>query len=185
MKLWGQMAERSATHIWTMRALYSTTCFAVILFHLLPLGQIGWITFSPDIILCITLAWVVRRPEYAPILLITAVALLADLLLMRVPGLWAALVVLLADRIGRQRHRMRSTGFGVEWLRVSVGIGMLFILERFALNLLFVDRPPLPASILQLLATLIFYPVVVGVSAGVFRVRKPALIETAASGRRA
>ncbi len=179
------MAERNATQIWTMRALYAAICSAVIMFHLLPLGQIGWITFSPDIILCLTLAWVVRRPEYAPILLIAAVALLADLLLMRVPGLWTALVVLLADRVGRQRHRMRSTGFGVEWFRVSVGIAMLFILEHLALNLLFVDRPPLPASVLQLSATLIVYPVVVAVSAGVFRVRKPALIETSPSGRRA
>ena len=179
------MAEKSGVHLWSMRLLYSALCGLVVMFHLLPLGQLGAISFSPDIILCITLAWIVRRPDYAPILLIAVIALLADLLLMRVPGLWAALTVLLADSVSKQRHKMRSTGFGVEWFRVSVGIAVIFVVERVALGFLFVETPPLGASIAQYLATLVAYPIVVGVTSGVFRVRKPELIETTPAGRRA
>jgi len=178
------MADQTATHAWFMRLLYVVACGIVIMFHLLPLGQVAWITFSPDLILCITLAWVVRRPDYAPILLIAGVALLSDLLLMRVPGLWSALVVLLANRIGQKRHRMRSTGFGVEWARVSSGIAAIFVIERVAMSVLLIETPPLTLSGAQFLATVIVYPVVVAVTAGVFRVRKPAFIDTAASGHR-
>lgn len=168
-----------------MRLLYVVICSTVITLHLLPVGQIGWITFSPDLILCFTLAWVIRRPEYAPILLIATMALLADLLLMRVPGLWAALVVLLANRIGRQRHRVRSTGFGVEWFRVSAGIAAIFLIERFAMFLLLVEAPAFALKAAQFGATVVVYPLVVAVTAGVFRVRKPTLIETGTSGRSA
>ena len=178
------MAEKSGVNLWSMRLLYAALCGLVIMFHLLPLGQLRAISFSPDIILCITLAWAVRRPDYVPIFLIAAVALLADLLLMRIPGLWAALTVLLADSITRQRHKMRSTGFGVEWFRVSLGIAVVFVVERIALGILFVETPPLGASIAQYLATLAAYPIVVGVTSAVLRVRKPDLIETTRDGRR-
>ena len=72
------MAERNRTHLWAMRLLYVALCGLVMMFHLLPLGQLVSISFSPDVILCLTLACVVRRPDYAPILLIACVALLAD-----------------------------------------------------------------------------------------------------------
>lgn len=179
------MAEKSGLQLWSMRMLYAALCGFVMMFHLLPLGQIGAITFSPDIVLCITLAWVVRRPAYAPIVLIAAVVLLADLLMMRVPGLWAALCVLLADSTTRQRLKMRSTGFGVEWLRVSLGIAAIFALERIVLGVLLVETPPLGANIAQLAATIAVYPVVVAITSGVFRVRKPELIETTNARRRA
>lgn len=179
------MAERSVTQTWAMRLLYVAVCGVVIMFYLLPLGQDGWITFSPDLVLGITLAWVIRRPDYAPILLVAAVALLADLLLMRVPGLWAALVVLLANRFAQQRHRMRSTGFGLEWLRVSTGIAAIFVAERVAMTVLLLDTPSLTLNAAQYLATVAVYPLIVAITAGVFRIRKPALIDTTASGRRA
>jgi len=179
------MAEKTGLHLWSMRLLYVVLCGLVVMFHLLPLGQIDAITFSPDIILCITLAWVVRRPDYAPIFLIAGVALLAELLLMRAPGLWAALTVLLADSITKQRNKMRSTGFGVEWFRVTVGIAAIFILERIANGVLFLETPPLGASIAQFLATVVAYPIIVGITSGIIRIRKPELIETTTGGRRA
>ena len=178
------MADRGSLYLWTMRCLYAGLCGLVVMFHLLPLGQMDTVVFSPDIILCLTIAWVVRRPEYAPILLIAGVALLADLLLMRPPGLWAALTVLLANSISKQRGKMRSTGFGVEWFRVSFGMAVIFVVERIAFGVLFVTPPSLAAGVAEFAATAICYPIVVGVTAGLLRVRKPELIETPAGGRR-
>ncbi|MDG2340003.1 MAG: rod shape-determining protein MreD [Paracoccaceae bacterium] len=177
------MAERYRTHLWAMRLLYAALCSLVMMFHLLPLGQLATVSFTPDVILCLTLAWVIRRPEYAPILLIAIVALLADLLLMRVPGLWAALVVLLANSIGKKRRRMRSTGFAVEWFRVSSGIAVIFVVQRIALSLLFVEPAPIIANLAQFIATIAAYPLIVALTAGVLRIRKPDLIEAEAGGR--
>ncbi len=141
------------------------------MFHLLPVGQTTNVAFAPDLILCLTLAWVVRRPEYAPALLIAGAALLADLLLSRPPGLWAALVLMLSEYIRSRGNRMKSAGFVWEWFRVSAGIGVIFVANRMAMSMLLLDLPPVPAAFTQYLATVVLYPLIVGLSATLLGVR--------------
>jgi len=50
---------------------------------------------------------------------------------------------------------------------------------------LLLDTPSLTLNAAQYLATVAVYPLIVAITAAVFRIRKPALIETTASGRRA
>ena len=155
------------------------------MFHLLPVGQSTNVAFAPDLVLCLTLAWVARRPEYAPALLIALAALLADLLLSRPPGLWAALVLLLSEYMRSRGHRMKTAGFVWEWLRVSAGIGVIFVANRLALSVLLLDLPPVSAVFTQYAATILLYPVIVGASATLLRVRHRDSIDAEAGKLRA
>lgn len=165
------MGSQAGLHIWSMRALYAAMCCAFLMFHLLPVASPDGLIFAPDFILCLTLAWAARRPEYTPILLIALTGLLADLLLSRPPGLWAALTLLLSEYIRNRGHRMRNLGFVWEWFRVSAGIMVIFLADRIALSIILFDTPPFTLSLLQVAQTVLVYPVIVGFSAFVLRVR--------------
>lgn len=141
------------------------------MFHLLPLGQTSNLAFAPDLILCLTLAWVSRKPEFTPVLLIAGTALLADLLLGRAPGLWAALTLLLSEYIRNRGARMKAAGFFWEWVRVATGIAVIFVANRVAMSVLLLDVPPLAAVLTQYAATIVLYPVVTGISALFLRIR--------------
>ena len=78
-------------------------------------GRVGWP--GPDLILCLTLAWVQRRPDYLPAGLVAAVILAEDLFMLRPPGLWAALTVLGAEFL---RSRGYDADLGVLLRRVTL-----------------------------------------------------------------
>lgn len=154
-----------------MRIVFAALCCAFLMFHLLPLGQASSVAFAPDLILCLTLAWVSRRPEFTPVLLIAGTALVADLLLGRAPGLWAALTLMLAEYTRNRGYRLKSAGFFWEWMRIAAGIAVIFVVNRVALMVLLVDVPPLMAVLTQYGATTVLYPVVTALSALILRVR--------------
>lgn len=165
------MDSPGGAYIWVMRAVYAGLCCVFLMFHLLPLGQSGSIAFAPDMILCLTLAWVSRRPEFTPVLLIAGTALLADLLLGRAPGLWAALILLLAEYIRTRGRRLKSAGYFWEWMRVSAGIASIFVIHRIVMSILLLDVPPLGAVLLQYGATVLMYPVITVLSAMLLNIR--------------
>lgn len=173
------MSERSAARLWSMRALFAALCGFVLAYHLLPIAPLSHIFMPPDLILGLSLAWTVRRPEYAPIWLIAIVALLADLLLMRVPGLWAAMTVLAAGYVQRRRGQMQNTGFGVEWAHVCLAVAGAFLLQRVAYAVLILDPLPTAGIFTQFVTTVATYPLMVALTIWVFQVRKPVLIEGA------
>ena len=179
------MGNQSGLHLWIMRAAYVLICCAFLIFHLIPIAPSATLAFSPDMILCLTLAWVARRPEYTPILLIALIGLLADLLLSRPPGLWAALILMLSEYIRNRSRRMRTAGFFWEWVRVSAGIAVIFFANRLALGVLLLDVPPFRASLMQYAATFAMYPVLVAVSSVAFRVSYPDIGDTQSDKARA
>ncbi|MEO0748507.1 MAG: rod shape-determining protein MreD, partial [Pseudomonadota bacterium] len=61
------MAERSATFLLSMRFLYLVLCGLVMFIHLLPLEPVTTFWAAPDLMIALTFAWVLRRPEYAPL----------------------------------------------------------------------------------------------------------------------
>ena len=87
------MAEAADGGLWTRRAVFLAVAVGVIFFALLPLdtGASRWA--PPDLLLAFCLAWAARRPDYVPALSIAFVALLADLLYQRPPGLFALLTL--------------------------------------------------------------------------------------------
>ena len=166
------MAERSATFLWSMRFLYLVLCGLVMFIHLLPLEPVTTFWAAPDLMIALTFAWVLRRPEYAPLVFITGAFLLADFLFHRPPGLWAALVLIGSQTLRAKAPDLRDLTFPMEWLSVATTLIAITIGYRIVLLILVIDAPPLPLSLIQVLTTLAAYPLVVLASQTVLRVRK-------------
>ncbi|MEO0750530.1 MAG: rod shape-determining protein MreD [Pseudomonadota bacterium] len=166
------MAERSATYVWSMRAVFVALCGLVMFLQLLPLEPVSRLWAAPDLMIALTFAWVLRRPEYAPLVLIAGVFLLADFLLQRPPGLWAALVLIGSQTLRARAPDLRDLTFPMEWLSVATTLVAITIGYRIILTLLVVDVPPLSLSLIQMMMTLVAYPLVVLASQTIFRVRK-------------
>lgn len=171
------MIERVRHRRYVGMVLYTLVMLAILLIRLLPLtpGSIAWP--GPDLMLCLTLVWVLRRPEQVPVLLIAAVFFVEDMLMMRPLGLWTAIVVLATEAARHREHRWRELPFMIEWLRVAVLIALIVLANRFAMALFFVQIPSLGQVILQYLATIIAYPVVVVVSRWTLGLRRVDYIE--------
>lgn len=169
---------------WAYRALYVGLALVLLFLRLLPLGSDAGTFPGPDLLLCLTMAWVMRRPDYLPLGLIVAVVLVEDLILMRPPGLWTALVVLATEFIRSRVALTRELNFVVEWLLVSgLMVGMLLAYRLiFALALL--PQPTFGYAVVQVLWSILAYPLVVGASRLMLDLRKPATGETDDYGRR-
>jgi rod shape-determining protein MreD len=157
----------------------------VLLFlRLLPLGSVagGWP--GPDILLCLIFAWAVRRPDYLPVLLIALVLLAEDLILMRPPGLWAALVVLGVEFIRNRVALTRELAFAAEWLLVAALMVGLLLAYRLVFAIVLLPQPAFGFAMVQTLWSILCYPLVVAASRFAFDLRKPAMGEVDAYGRR-
>jgi len=151
--------------------------------RLLPLNTLPGAFPGPDLMLCLTSAWVLRRPGYMPVLLIALVFLLEDILLMRPPGLWALLVVLGTEFLRNRQALLREVTFPAEWVLLTALAFALLVAERAVLFVLAVPQPGLGQSLLQMIFTMALYPVVVLASHFILNVRKPATGEVDALGR--
>src|SRR6056297_633829 len=88
------MADTLPTGRWRYWLLFLAIAAVLFFVQLLPLDLQPGRFPGPDVLLLLAIAWVLRRPDFVPVLLVAAVFLLADILFMRPLGLWTALVVL-------------------------------------------------------------------------------------------
>ncbi|WP_341367254.1 hypothetical protein [Yoonia sp. BS5-3] len=80
------MADQTDPRIWINRGVFLLVAFLIVVAQLVPLDMRPASWSWPDLLLAMTLAWVVRKPDYAPVALIAALFLMTDLLLHRPPG---------------------------------------------------------------------------------------------------
>ncbi|MBI1218430.1 MAG: rod shape-determining protein MreD [Rhodobacteraceae bacterium] len=178
------MARPVISPRWAFRGLYVAIAVLLVLIRILPIRTLPTTLPGPDLLTCITLVWVLRRPDYVPVLLIAAVFLMEDFLLMRPPGLWAVIVLMGTEFLRSREALTRELGLAMEWAMVStVMIGMVLV-YRLAYAVAFLDEPQLSLVALQLLGSILCYPVVVGLSRALFGLRKAATGEVDALGRR-
>lgn len=177
------MAEPVQLHPWRYWALFAGIATVSVFVRLLPLGGTQAMLPGPDLLLCLVFSWVLRRPEYMPALLVAAVFVIEDLLLMRPPGLWALIVLLGSEFLRNRQPLMRELSFPAEWAMVSAVMLVMLVAERLALALAVVPAPALRLSVVQLLMTVLAYPLMVMLSHYALRVRKPATGEVDALGR--
>ena len=169
---------------WIYRALFLGLALLILFVRLLPLGGEAGALPGPDLLLCLIMAWIIRRPDYLPMPLILIVLLTEDLVLMRPPGLWTAIVILATEFLRGRVTLTRELSFVVEWLLVSgVMLGMMLV-YRLTLGLAFVPQAPFGFAIVQVLWSIAVYPVVVGLSRLALDLRKPATGEVDSFGRR-
>jgi len=161
-----------ASRLWTMRIAFAALVLLLLFFHLLPLQTATGGLIWPDLILAFAFAWSVRRPEFVPATLLALCFLIADLLLQRPPGLWALLALIACEHLKGQARGLRDATFASEMVSVAawiVGVGAAYSL---ALALLIIDRPPLIPVIIQIVVTLLAYPIVVAITHAFMGVRK-------------
>jgi rod shape-determining protein MreD len=179
------MADRSpGAEVWTGRAVFLGVLALTVFVSLLPLGSVprGWA--PPDMILAFTLVWVARRPDFVPVALIAALFLMLDLLYQRPPGLWAAIVVVVTEVLRRRSGDLRAVPFSVEWATAALAIVAITLGYRALLALAFVPAPPLTLSMIEMVLTVLVYPLAAFVSWVVFGVRRPAPGEVDSLGHR-
>jgi rod shape-determining protein MreD len=179
------MADKVTSNRWVYGMAYFGVMMVIILWQILPI-QVGPRGYpGPDLLICITFAWVLRRPQYMPILLIAAVFLLMDMLFMRPPGLWAALVVVGVEFLRSRISTSRELPFPVEWAMVSVVLAVMTVANRLILSALMVQQAGFGLAVLQLIATCLAYPLIVLLSRLLFDIRRmtPAEIEKMARPR--
>ena len=178
------MSNVSILRLWSMRAAFVGLALLILLVNLLPLQTLprGWA--GPDLLLCLAMAWSVRRPEYAPIPLLGAVFLLSDFVLSRPPGLAAALMLLACHDLRSRMRRLRDSGFAAEWMRATLLVVAVAVAYRIGLGLVLVPVPPLGLAAFQTVATALCYPLVVGFSALFFGVRLSAPGDLDSTGQR-
>jgi rod shape-determining protein MreD len=178
------MAERAAANVWYYRGAFVLIALVLFFIRLLPLGTEAGQWPGPDFLLCVILVWVMRRPDYLPVWLIALVVLIEDMLLMRPPGLWTALVVLAAEFLRGRVALTRELNFAVEWLlATSLMLGLL-LANRLILAGALIPQPSFGFALVQTLGTMICYPFMVIFSQMVLNVHKPAMGEVDARGRR-
>jgi rod shape-determining protein MreD len=169
---------------WIFRGLFLGLALVLLFLRLLPLGHEPGALPGPDLLICLIMAWVVRRPDFLPMPLILAVMLAEDLILMRPPGLWTAIVVLASEFLRSRVALTRELNFLVEWMLIAgVMLGMM-LAYRLALAVAFVPQPAFGFAIVQFLWSIALYPLVVGLSRLVLDLRKPAMGEVDDFGRR-
>jgi rod shape-determining protein MreD len=178
------MAEALATRRWAYRCLYVLVSVVVIGIGLLPLGDGTAGLPGPDLAVVIAFAWVLRRPDCVPPLLLALVVLLADAFSLRPLGLWAALVVMGAEFLRTRQGMLRDLPFMAEWALIT-GVLITLTLAYWAiLTVLMVVQPGLGQLLLRAFASALVYPAVVALSAMVFGLRRMAPGEVDALGHR-
>ncbi len=164
--------------------LFLAIAAAFLFVRLLPLSAMPVRFPGPDLMLCLTLAWLQRRPDYVPAMLIVAVFLFDDILTMRPPGLWPLVVLLGTEFLRSRLATLRDLPFAVEWLTTGGLIVALSVANWLILSLLIVPQAGFGPMLLQAFATIAAYPIVVAITLFAFGVRKTAKGEANSTGRR-
>ena len=169
---------------WGYYTLFLAVAAVVIFVQILPfrIGAGRWP--GPDILSLLAFSWVVRRPDYLPSGLIAATVLATDILFMRPLGLWAGVVVIGVEFLRARAHLSRDLPFLVEWLMVSAVLFAMTLANGVVLAMFLVKQPAVGQSALQLLVSILTYPLIVLISALLFKVRKTAPGQVDALGHR-
>lgn len=168
------MADSPIARTWTMRSLYVGLTMVIIFAQMLPLETVPRRVVMPDLMLALTLCWAARRPEFVPVLLIAAMFLLADMLFQRPPGLWTGLVLIFTETLRARAQGLRGLTFPLEWTSIALGLAALYLVNRFAVTMTMLPPPPLVPYFVQMMATILIYPVIAGISHLTLGISRPA-----------
>lgn len=178
------MVDTAPGGVWLYRGMFLLIALVLMFARLVPLeGQAGdWP--GPDILLCVIFAWAMRRPDFLPVWLLAGVLLLEDMLLLRPPGLWTAVVIVAVEFVRNRVTLTRELTFTVEWALVAALMVSCLLAYRMVFTLSFLPQAGFGFAMMQVLWSILCYPLVVGASRLAFDLRKPATGEVDSYGRR-
>ncbi len=159
--------------IWLLRGLYLLLGLFAIAYPLLPLQFIPSRWPAPDLLFACTMAWLVRRPEGAPFLLIAGLALLADAVLMRPMGLWALLFLVASETVRFSYKSIQERGLIMEFSMVLGLLMAMMIIQNVILWASFSQTLELVRMGQIVMLTMLTYPFIIAFLHYILRVRKP------------
>ncbi|EPX77196.1 hypothetical protein [Litoreibacter arenae] len=137
---------------------------------------------GPDLLFCLTAAFLMRRPRWAPVLLIVAVHLLADILYLRPLGLWPAVSLVAYEFLRRQTNAGSEVSVALE-IALVVGAFTGAVIVNALVHIVFaVPHPGLGVTLLHILTTAIAYPFVILVVHFILRIRRAGVRELDSDG---
>lgn len=155
------MSENRLTQLLVLNCVFVALCTLFVFIRLLPLNTVPGGLPGPDLMLCLVIAWAIRRPDLVPVWLVAPVFFLGDMLLMHPPGLWTALVILMVEALRKRHRRLRAMSFVMEVVLMAVLTTGLIGLHWLALKVLFVNQPGLFSQLALVPMTVAAYPLVV------------------------
>lgn len=170
--------------VWLYRIGFVAIALALLFLKMLPLGSVAGDWPGPDLMLCLMLAWVTQRPDHLPTGLIAVAVLAEDMILMRPPGLWTAIVVLATEFLRARSALTRELGFAAEWLLIAGLMVAMLLGYRLAFTIAFMTQPGFGFAFAQTVGSILMYPVIVWFLRVVLHLRKPAAGEVDSMGRR-
>ncbi|MEI4487917.1 rod shape-determining protein MreD [Frigidibacter sp. MR17.14] len=156
------MIDPATSRRWSLRLLFVGLAIFLMFLRILPLSTLPPRIPGPDLLLCLALAWVLRRPDVVSAPLLVAVFLLEDMLTMRPPGLWTLMVLFGSEFLRDRASAVRRLPFAVDWAMAAAVIFFITIGYRAVLALAMIPRPALWMTAMQTVATMLAYPAVVG-----------------------
>jgi len=178
------MMGTASRSLWAFRGLFIALATIILFLRILPLShQMGGLP-GPDFLLTLTFAWVVRRQDYVPIWLIAAVIFTEDIITMRPPGLWCALVVIACEFMRMRAVMVRELNFAAEWALVSGLMLVMLIIYRIVFAITFLPQVTFGFALVQMLWSIAAYPLVVLITRYVLALHKPSMGEVDAYGRK-
>lgn len=178
------MADLVVRRPWPGRIVWIALFLVLTMIALLPFGATPAVWAGPDLLLVITLLWVMRRPELAPMPIIVILWFLTDLLLQRPPGLMTALVLLVSESLRRRNAALRALPPVLEWIAASAAIIAVTLAYRVVLALLLTSQAPLGLSLMRMVMTMLAWPVAAIIAHFIFGIARPAPGEVDALGKR-
>lgn len=169
---------------WLYWAILVGISVLILFAKILPLNVSAGRLPGPDLLIAFTFAWVLRRPDYVPALLVAAILLVFDLILLRPPGLLAGLGVIGLEFLRSRSQFSRDLPFVFEWAMVGGVLIAISLTNRVILTIFVVSQPSFGLDMLQFSATTAIYPIIVGFSARILGVRKVAPGEVDQLGHR-
>ena len=166
------MIDPFLVRLWLHRLLFILVGAVIIFIKILPISLPIDRWPAPDLLLAMTLVWVMRRPDYVPVFAIAVVFLVSDIMLQRPPGLLAAIMVGMTEFIRGRLILWRDWTFPLEWLVMAAVIFAIALINRVGLTLFFVPRPGIGSVLLQALLTVLAYPIVAGFAVFILRIRR-------------
>lgn len=178
------MKDISPLQLMSRQALFILLGLAVIGFRIVPFemhaGKMPW----PDLFYCITMVYVIRRPEWVPVWAVFIVFFLRDILTLAPLGLGTMLMIFATEVVRTNVQAFREYFFGIEWMWIAGLFAGITVAQNIALGFVFADGPPLLDQLLLILLTGLAYPVIVGIMQFGFGMTQPQPGELDAKGKR-
>lgn len=175
---------REANGPWAAGLTYAALAGALLVAPLLPFNTVPRGYATPDVLIAVTAAWAVRRPDALPAPLVGVVFLLADFLFGRPPGLRCALALVMTEWLRRRAARLRRGSILSEWAAAGSAIALVGLVDRAVLAVVMTPQAPLGLTLMQLVLTIALYPAIGGVAQLALGLRRPAQGEVDALGHK-